>query len=419
MNQAKPFPITKRQVWEAYKRVKANKGGTGVDGQTIEDFERNLINNLYKLWNRLASGSYLPPPVRRVEIPKSDGKTRPLGIPTVSDRIAQMVVKQALEPRLEWHFHPDSYGYRPNKSAHQALAQARKRCWRYDWVVDLDIKGFFDNIDHQMLMKAVRHHAKERWLLLYLERWLTAPVMMPDGTCLRRDRGTPQGGVVSPLLANLFLHYTFDAWMGRHFPGVPFERYADDGVCHCRSQQQAEQLKAALEERFAACGLELHPEKTKIVYCKDDDRRQDYPVHSFDFLGYTFRPRRSRNRYGKFFINFTPAISNKAGKAIRQTVRRWNLQLRSDKSLRDLANMFNAWIRGWVRYYGAFYKSALYPTLRQIDRRLVRWATQKFKRLRGHRRRASHWLDRVARQNPRLFAHWPLLYGQGWVRRAV
>lgn len=419
MNQAKPFPITKRQVWEAYKRVRANKGGAGVDGQSIKDFERDGINNLYKLWNRLASGSYLPPPVKRVDIPKSDGKTRPLGIPTVSDRIAQMVIKQALEPRLERHFHPDSYGYRPGKSAHQALAQARKRCWRYDWVVDLDIKGFFDNIDHQLLMKAVRHHVDECWILLYLERWLTAPVMMPDGTCHQRDRGTPQGGVVSPLLANLFLHYTFDVWMGRHFPDVPFERYADDGVCHCRSLQQAEQLKTALEERFAACGLELHSEKTKIVYCRDDDRRQDYPVQSFDFLGYTFRPRRSKNRYGKFFINFTPAISNKAGKAIRQTVRRWKLHLRSDKTLRDLANMFNAWIRGWVRYYGAFYKSALYPMLRQIDRRLARWATRKYKRLRGHNRRSIQWLDRVARQNPRLFAHWPLLYGQGWTRGAV
>lgn len=356
MNQAKPFPITKRQVWEAYKRVKANKGGAGVDVQSIEDFEGDRINNLYKLWNRLASGSYLPPPVKRVDIPKSDGKTRPLGIPTVSDRIAQMVLKQALEPRLERHFHPDSYGYRPNKSAHQALAQTRKRCWRYDWVVDLDIKGFFDNIDHQLLLKAVRHHVRERWILLYLERWLTAAVMMPDGECHSRDRGTPQGGVVSPLLANLFLHYAFDAWMERDFPRTPFERYADDGVCHCRSRQQAEQLKAALEERFAACGLELHPEKTKIVYCKDDDRREDYPVQSFDFLGYTFRPRRSKNRYGKHFINFTPAISNKAGKAIRQTVRRWKLHRRSDKSLRDLANMFNAWIRGWVRYYGVFYK---------------------------------------------------------------
>lgn len=412
MNQAKSFPITKRQVWEAYKRVKANKGGEGVDGQTLEMFEEKLEGNLYKLWNRLASGSYMPPPVKRVEIPKADGGVRPLGVPTVADRVAQMVVKQALEPDLERHFHPDSYGYRPGKSAHQAIGQARRRCWRNDWVVDLDIKGFFDNIDHELLMRAVRHHTQDKWVLLYIERWLTAPVQLNGGALQERTKGTPQGGVVSPLLANLFLHYTFDAWMQRHYPSIPFERYADDSVCHCRTRKQAEHLKNALERRFADCGLELHPEKTKIVYCKDDDRRLDYPVTSFDFLGYTFRPRRSKNRRGKFFINFSPAISNKAAKAIRQEVRSWKLHLRSDKALEDLARMFNAVIRGWINYYSAFYKSALYATLRQIDRRLVIWATRKFKRLRGHRRRATHWLERIARRQPGLFAHWRLLHGQ-------
>jgi len=412
MNQAKPFPITKRQVWEAYKRVKANQGGAGVDGQTLKEFEAGLKDNLYKLWNRLASGSYMPPPVRRVEIPKVSGGIRPLGIPTVSDRIAQMVVKQALEPELERDFHPDSYGYRPGKSAHQAIGQARKRCWRNEWVVDLDIKGFFDNIDHALLMRAVRRHTQEKWVVLYIERWLTSPVRMPDGTLLERTRGTPQGGVVSPLLANLFLHYTFDTWMRRNYPRIPFERYADDGVCHCRTKEQAEHLRAALEQRFADCGLELHPEKTKIVYCKDDDRGMDYPVTSFDFLGYTFRPRRSKNRWGKPFINFSPAVSNKAAKAIRQEVRGWKLPLRSDKALDDLARMFNAKIRGWVNYFGAFYKSALYRTLRHIDRKLVLWATRKFKRLRNHKRRADHWLRRIAHRHVGLFAHWRLLYGQ-------
>lgn len=412
MNQAKSFPITKRQVWEAYKRVKANKGGEGVDGQSLEMFEEKLEGNLYKLWNRLASGSYIPPPVKRVEIPKAGGGVRPLGIPTVADRVAQMVVKQALEPELERHFHPDSYGYRPGKSAHQAIGQARKRCWRNDWVVDLDIKGFFDNIDHELLMRAVRHHTQDKWVLLYIERWLTAPVQLNVGELQERNKGTPQGGVVSPLLANLFLHYTFDAWMQRRYPSIPFERYADDSVCHCRTRKQAEHLKNALEQRFADCGLELHPEKTKIVYCKDDDRRLDYPVTSFDFLGYTFRPRRSKSRRGKFFINFSPAISNTAAKAIRQEVRSWKLHLRSDKALEDLARMFNAVIRGWLNYYSAFYKSALYATLRQIDRRLVIWATRKFKRLRGHRRRATHWLERIARRQLGLFAHWRLLHGQ-------
>ena len=412
MNQAKPFPITKRQVWEAYKSVKANQGGAGVDEQSLAEFAEDLENNLYKLWNRLASGSWMPPPVKRVEIPKADGGVRGLGVPTVADRIAQTVVKQALEPELEKHFHPDSYGYRPEKSAHQAIGQARQRCWRYDWVVDLDIKGFFDNIDWDLMMRAVRHHTQDNWVLLYIERWLRAEVQMPDGSLVQRERGTPQGGVVSPLLANLFLHYTFDAWMQRTYPQIPFERYADDALCHCRSREEAEDLKAALERRFAECRLELHPEKTKIVYCKDDDRRQEYPCTSFDFLGFTFRPRRSKNRWGKYFINFSPAISNKAAKAIRQEVRGWRLQLRSDKDLDDLARMFNAVIRGWINYFGAFYKSALYPTLLHIDRKLARWATRKFKRLRRHRRRAEQWLRRIARRQPGLFAHWRLLYGQ-------
>ena len=383
-----------------------------MDGVTLEEFGSRVGNNLYKLWNRMASGSYMPPPVKRVEIPKVGGGTRPLGIPTVEDRIAQMVVKQELEPKLEKQFHPDSYGYRPGKSAHQAIGHARKRCWRYDWVVDLDIKGFFDTIDHELLMRAVKHHTEKRWIVLYIERWLKAPVQMPDGTIQARERGTPQGGVVSPLLANLFLHYTFDAWMQRSCPGVPFERYADDALCHCRTREQAEKLKAALERRFAACGLQLNQQKTKIVYCKDGERKMNYPMTSFDFLGYTFRARRSKNRWGKMFTNFSPAISNKAAKAMRQTVRSWSLPKRSDKSLEDLAHMFNSVIRGWVEYYGAYYKSALYPTLRHIDRKLAWWAYRKYKRLRGHRRRASHFVERVARRQPCLFAHWRLLHGQ-------
>ena len=418
MKQTKPFSITKRQVWEAYKKVKANQGSAGVDEQTLKEFDQRLTDNLYRLWNRMASGSYMPAAVKRVDIPKASGGVRPLGIPTVTDRIAQMVAKQQLEPELERYFHPDSYGYRPGKSAHQAVGQARKRCWRYGWVVDLDVRGYFDNIDHDLLMKAVGHHTRERWILLYIERWLKTPVQLPDGTAQNRMKGTPQGGVISPLLANLFLHYTFDAWMQRHYPHIPFERYADDGICHCRTRRQAEHLLAALRERFAECGLELHPEKTRIVYCKDDDRKGAYPVTSFDFLGYTFRPRRSKNRWGKYFINFSPAVSNKAGKAIRQEVRSWNLPVRSDKALEDLARMFNATIRGWVNYYGVYYPSALYPTLRHIDRKLMLWATRKFKRLRKHKRRASHWLDRIARRQPELFAHWPLLYGKGWIGRA-
>ena len=410
MGQAKPFSITKRQVWDAYKRVRANKGSAGVDGQSIEEFEGDLSGNLYKLWNRLASGSYFPSAVMRVEIPKEDGRMRPLGIPTVTDRIAQTVVKQHMEPALEKHFHADSYGYRPGKSALDAVGRARQRCWRYDWVLDLDIKSFFDSLDHELMMKAVRARTRDAWVLLYVERWLKAPIQMQDGTLHTPGKGTPQGGVISPLLANLFLHYAFDSWMARKFPVVAFERYADDAVCHCRSEAQAMALKRALEERMREVGLELHPAKTKIVYCKDADRRGDYAQTKFDFLGYTFRSRRSKNRWGKTFINFSPAISNKAAKLIRQTARRWRWQLRSDKSLEDLSRMFNPIIQGWINYYGRYYKSALYPTLRCLDRRLVRWATRKYKRLRRHRRRAEHWLRRIARKQPDLFAHWRLLH---------
>jgi group II intron reverse transcriptase/maturase len=410
LKQAKPFCISKHEVLRAYKRVRANKGAAGFDGQSIKDFEKDLKDNLYKVWNRMSSGSYLPPPVLRVEIPKGDGRMRPLGIPTVADRVAQQVVKQQLEPELEGHFHADSYGYRPGKSALDAVGKARRNCWKYNWVLDLDIKGFFDNIDHDLLMKAVRVHTDENWVLLYIERWLKAPINMTDGTLVYPEKGTPQGGVFSPLLANLFLHYAFDKWMERENPTIPFERYADDAVCHCKSQTQAERLQEKLVKRMSEVGLELHPEKTKVVYCKDDDRQGYFPLTSFDFLGYTFRARRSKNRWGKYFVNFTPAISNKASKAIRQASRRWHWPERSDKDLKDLSRMFNPIIQGWINYYGRYYKSAMYPTLQCLNRRLAMWATRKYKRLRGHRRRAAHWLDRIARKQPNLFAHWRLLY---------
>jgi group II intron reverse transcriptase/maturase len=410
MDRAKPFCIPKRAVWEAYQRVRANHGAAGVDGQTIEEFEEDLKDNLYKLWNRMSSGSYIAPPVRRVEIPKDNGGgVRLLGIPSVADRVAQTVVKDYLEPVLDACFHVDSYGYRPQKSAKEALAMARARCWRYDWVLELDIRAFFDNLSHELLLRALRRHTDCKWVLLYVERWLKAPVQLEDGSLEPRDKGTPQGGVVSPLLSNLFLHYVFDQWMQKHYPDIPFERYADDGICHCKTLAQAQALRAALERRFAECHLEPHPQKTRVVYCKDDDRRGTYPEHSFDFLGYTFRPRRSKNRWGKFFISFTPAVSNQAAKAMRRTLRRWALHDRSDKSLADLAQMFNPVVQGWINYFASFYKSALYPTLRHVDQVLARWAARKYRKLRGHLRRARHWLARVAQTRPRLFAHWKLV----------
>jgi len=317
----KSFDISKQAVWDSYLKVKSNHGAAGIDQCSIAVFEEDLKNNLYKIWNRMSSGSYFPPPVLRVEIPKGDGKMRALGIPTVADRIAQMVVKNHIEPDLELVFHPDSYGYRPKRSARQAVSQARKRCWKHDWVVDMDIKGFFDNIPHDLMMRAVKKHTRDSWVLLYVERWLKAPVQLMDGEIEERTMGTPQGGVISPLLANLFLHYAFDHWMQSNHPSNPFERYADDVVVHCETEAEAVKLKSEIAKRMEQCGLELHPEKTKIVYCKDASRTGDYKSHCFDFLGFCFRPRLSRNRYGKYFVNFSPAIAPKSKKAIFLEIR--------------------------------------------------------------------------------------------------
>ena len=419
MSEAKPYCISKQEVWEAYKRVKANQGAAGVDEQSIADFEERLKDNLYKIWNRMSSGSYIPPPVLTVKIPKAGGGERKLGIPTVSDRIAQMVVKSRLEPVVDPLFHPDSYGYRPGKSALDAVGQARKRCWRFDWVIDLDIKGFFDNIDHELMMRAVRKHAKDKWVILYIERWLKAPARDEEGSLVPREKGTPQGGVASPLLANLFLHYAFDVWMRKQYPHLPFERYADDAIVHCRSEAEAQEVWAAIAARLQECRLELHPEKTKIVYCKDDDRWGNHPNEKFDFLSYTFRPRRSKNRFGRFFINFSPAVSDQAAKAMRGEIRSWKLHLRSDKAIEDLSRMFNPIIRGWLQYYGRYYRSALYPPMRQLDRSLARWAYRKYKKLRGHLRRSTHWVRRISRRDPRLFAHWQMGVRRGSMVGAV
>lgn len=404
MDKTKSYEISKQVVLEAFQRVKANKGAAGIDDESLEAFEANLKNNLYKIWNRMSSGSYFPPPVKAVEIPKKNGGKRILGVPTVADRVAQMVAEIYFEPQVEPHFHPDSYGYRPGKSAADALAVTRQRCWRYNWVLEFDIKGLFDNIEHELLMKAVRKHTDN----LYIQRWLKAPFQMPDGTVKERTKGTPQGGVISPVLANLFLHYAFDMWMVRNHPHKPFARYADDGVAHCRSKEDAEKLHDSLKKRFVECGLELHPDKTRIVYCKDDDRRGNYPEIKFDFLSYTFRPRRSKNKYGKYFINFTPAVSNKAKKAMRQTIHDWRMHLKPDKTLEDLSHMFNPVIRGWVNYYGRFYKSELYSVLWHMNRALVRWVRRKYKKYNRHHRRAAYWLSKIARREPKLFVHWQM-----------
>lgn len=407
MSKTKPYEISKKIVYEAFLRVKANKGSAGIDEESIQEFELNLGDNLYKLWNRMSSGSYFPPAVKAVEIPKTAGGTRILGIPTVADRVAQMTVKLYFEPKVEPYFHVDSYGYRPRKSAIQAIEVTRKRCWRYNWVLEFDIKGLFDNIDHDLLMKAVDKHTQTNWIKLYVKRWLKAPFQTKEGLKERRS-GTPQGGVISPVLANLFLHYTFDKWMAIYHSNNPFTRYADDAVIHCRTEDEAERMLESLDKRMRECKLELHPDKTQIVYCKDADRKEKHKNISFDFLGYTFRPRLSKNRWGKYFVNFTPAISNKSKKSIRQKVRSWKLQLKVEKDLTDLANMFNPVIQGWINYYGKFYKSEMYSALRHINRALIMWARRKYKKLTKHKRKAEHFMGRISKQNPKLFKHWEL-----------
>jgi RNA-directed DNA polymerase len=420
VNKPKPFAISKHVVWEAYQRVKANDGAAGVDGASITEFERDLKGNLYKLWNRMSSGSYFPQPVRMVEIPKPDGQgVRVLGVPTVADRIAQTVAKQYLEPKVELIFHPDSYGYRPGRSALQAVRVCRERCWKADWVIDVDVTAFFDTLDHELVLRAVRKHTDQKWILLYVERWLKAPMQRGDGTLVARERGSPQGSAISPLLANLFLHYAFDKWMQRTFPHVHFERYCDDVVVHCTRERQAQHVRDAIARRLAECRLEMHREKTRIVYCKDDDRRGHYEHERFDFLGYTFRPRLSKSKYGKHFVNFTPAVSDEAAKTIRRTIRSWQLDRRSDKTLGDLARMFNAIVQGWINYYGRFYKAALYAPLRPLNGYLARWAVRKYKRLRRHRHRAQEFVAHIARREPNLFAHWRLgLRPDGWAMGA-
>jgi len=407
MGVARPFNISKGLVSTAYRAVKDNAGAAGVDKETIQQFESKLENNLYKIWNRMSSGSYFPPPVKAVAIPKKSGGERVLGVPTVSDRVAQMVVKLMLEPKLEPVFLPDSYGYRPKKSGLDAVGITRKRCWKYDWVLEFDIKGLFDNIDHGLLLKALEKHTDCKWVKLYIERWLTAPLQLKDGTLVQRARGTPQGGVVSPLLANLFLHYTFDVWMTRNYPKAPWQRYADDGLVHCKSVKEAQAIRAALEARFAECGLEMHPTKTKIVYCKDANRTGTYDQMKFTFLGYEFRPREVKNsKTGKLFMSFTAAVSQTALNAMRETIRSLKIHRRSDLSLEDIAHQANPILRGWIEYYGKFHQSALAPIFRYFNKRLVAWATRKFKRLRRRKVRAITFLDDLAKKCPKLFVHW-------------
>jgi group II intron reverse transcriptase/maturase len=407
MEERKSFPVTKRMVWEAYKKVRRNRGSSGIDQVSIDDFEKNLSNNLYKIWNRLASGSYFPPRVKEVEIPKKDGKVRKLGIPTVGDRVAQTVVKIYLEEKVDHMFHPNSYGYRPCKSAHDALKQARKNCWEYDWVIDMDIKGFFDNIDHGLVMKALDAMIGEKWVKMYCLRWMEAPVETKEGVVCKEGRGTPQGGVISPLLANLFLHFVFDQWMVKNFATVRFERYADDIIAHCGTKEQAETVLASIQGRMRTCNLELHDTKTRIVYCKDYRRREKFQYVSFDFLGFTFKPRTTLNpTQKKLFLGFDLAISKSSRKKIVDEIRQLDFHRWTGHDLADIAKVLNPKIRGWLNYYGRFRKYELAGVFMRLNYRILKWSRKKFKSLRYSKRANYAWLKRICNSNPALFVHW-------------
>ncbi len=410
MSETKPFTIERQLVMEAYLRVKANKGVAGVDGMSLEEFDKDYKNHLYRIWNRMSSGSYIPPPVMLVEIPKKEsGKVRILGIPTVSDRIAQTVVTGLLEKEVDPVFHEDSYGYRPRKSAHQALEKTRERCWKHAWVIDLDIREFFDNLSHELLMKAVRKHTDCKWMLLYIERWLIAPLQKSDGTIHPRTKGVPQGSVIGPVLANLYLHYAMDEWMKRNYSCCPFERFADDSVIHCRTEAEAMRVKEALAERLKACGLEMNAEKTKIVYCKDSNRNGNYPNIQFDFLGYTFKPRMAKNSIrGVWFTNWLPAVSNKAMTSMRKKMKDWKMLKTAGCQIEEIAQEINPVVRAWINYYGKFYQATLRNFMQEINRRIVKWVRSKYLKVRPSILKGLRWLKQISDKQPDLFAHWTI-----------
>lgn len=409
-NETKSVPVSKQQVWLAYKKVRSNAGSAGIDQISMDEYDSKRSEHLYKLWNRMASGSYFPAPVKEVEIPKKDGKMRKLGIPTISDRVAQMVVKDYLEPRFEKLFSPHSYGYRPGKNAHQALSAVRENVRMLDWVIDLDIKGFFDTIDHVKLMLALEKHVSEKWCLMYIERWLQTPVQTKTGELVERQgKGTPQGGVISPLLANLFLHYAMDKWLEQTHSAVRYVRYADDAVLHCKSKVQADYVLRNLRKRMKQCGLELHPEKTRLVYCKDYRRQEQHESVKFDFLGYSFQPRTAKSkRDGSLYLGFDCAISISSKKRIAATMKVLDIEHLTHKSIVGVAQFLEPYIRGWVNYYGKFRLWEMNPLFQLLRRRLVMWARKRYKRYKTSVNRAYRWLERVKDQYPSLFYQWRL-----------
>jgi len=401
----KTIPITRQMVWEAYVEVKKGGKAAGVDGVSQKQFAKELKNNLYKVWNRLTSGSYFPPAVKRVEIAKENGKKRELGIPTVGDRVAQMVIKRYIEERLEKEFEESSYGYRPGRSAHEALAKVRENVWEKKWVIDLDIKGFFDNLDHGLLRKGLERHVEEKWVKMYIERWLKAPIETKEGKVEEREgRGVPQGGVISPLLSNLYLHYVLDKWIKQKYPKVRMVRYSDDAIVHCDTKEEAEEVKEAIRKRVEECKLELHPEKTKIVYCKGG---KEYPIIKFDFLGYSFQPRTKMTKKG-LFTGYDCAVSKKSRKKIVEEIRKTDCHRWSTETLEDLGRKLNPKLRGWINYYGKYGKNELTKVMRRLDHRLVKWVLKRYKKLKRGMRAGYKMLAKLKRENPKVLAHWDL-----------
>jgi RNA-directed DNA polymerase len=410
-DESKSYPITKEQVWEAFKLVKSRGGSAGVDGISISEISKEPEKHLYPVWNRLASGSYFPQAVKRVKIPKSDSKVRQLGIPTVKDRVAQMVIGKELEAIVEPLFSDSSFGYRPNRSAHQAVEQARTNCWQYAWAIDMDIKGFFDNIDHGLMIRTLRHFTDRKHIITYVKRWLKAPIQLKDGTQIQNtEKGTPQGGVISPLLANIFLHVVFDKWMEQNFPDCPFERYADDIIVHAKNERYARYVLKQIRLRMEECKLELHPDKTKIVYCnrKGRKKRKEAKHKSFDFLGFTFSTRMVKTKDGDLIKGFSPSISKKSMKRITAECYNLGFHRWTFMDIHQLSKVLSPKIRGWINYYGRFHKSGMELLFRFLNRRLIQWAFNKYKRFK--RRKVSHyarkWLMNIAKDFSNIFPHW-------------
>lgn len=405
--ESKQIPITKKMVKEAYRKVNSNKGSAGIDKESLEKFQENLLNNLYKIWNRMSSGSYFPQPVKEVIIPKTGGGERKLGIPTISDRIAQEVVKTYLEPRMEAIFSKNSYGYRPNKSAHHALEQVRENVRRYSWVVDMDIKAFFDEVNHELLLKAVDKHVSEKWVRMYIVRWLECPIQTSSGELVqKKGEGTPQGGVISPLLANLFLHYVLDKWLEKEYPQLTFVRYADDVIVHCYSESQSLEILNAIKNRLAECKLRLSEVKTKIVYCLDYNRmqRKDYPK-KFDFLGFTFKPRSIKSKTGRgMYLGFGCEISQKSQSRITRFWKELELHRKSPLTIQDIADKVNSQIRGIIRYYGYSTIRHLQGLFRNLEFRLAKWYRNKYKE-RSYRVAFKRMRD-IKFNYPTMFYHW-------------